>query len=275
MKISWWLWRQSHLSVGAMYHHSLLPVAIRNSPSHTTSPPTYAFPSIFAIPNRFCSFTSVILMTNVSPAITGFRNLTLSIPAKKKFSREPPTSGCNITRPPTWAIACDQQQIHNRWTRDIDNLVYEPWPRNVTILVIKLAQLGTLIYKIVDLVIKFQKTLVFFFFDTVCFAPIRNSERSCQQKVYCFVWITQWGKDKHNQVSWCLPVPSSQDGGVLKHFWPKSFPWAATCNTTWKLRPQMVLFISALVDDFLSRAVVSRKFKYPCSQSSSIHGKCN
>lgn len=171
MKISWWLWRQSHLSVGAMYHHSLLPVAIRNSPSHTTSPPTYAFPSIFAIPNRFCSFTSVILMTNVSPAITGFRNLTLSIPAKKKFSREPPTSGCNITRPPTWAIACDQQQIHNRWTRDIDNLVYEPWPRNVTILVIKLAQLGTLIYKIVDLVIKFQKTFVFFFFFYTVFCP--------------------------------------------------------------------------------------------------------
>jgi hypothetical protein len=29
----------------------------------------------------------------------------LSIPAKKKFSREPPTSGCNITKPPTCANA--------------------------------------------------------------------------------------------------------------------------------------------------------------------------
>ncbi|RDX58144.1 Chlorophyll a-b binding protein CP24 10A, chloroplastic, partial [Mucuna pruriens] len=52
---------------------------------------------------------SVILITKVSPAITGFRNRTLSIPAKKKLSREPPTSGCNMTKPPTCAIACSKR----------------------------------------------------------------------------------------------------------------------------------------------------------------------
>ena len=30
------------------------------------SPPTYVFPSIFAIPNGFCSLMSVILVTKVS-----------------------------------------------------------------------------------------------------------------------------------------------------------------------------------------------------------------
>uniref|UniRef100_A0A8R7PI83 Uncharacterized protein n=1 Tax=Triticum urartu TaxID=4572 RepID=A0A8R7PI83_TRIUA len=44
-------------------------------------------------------------MTRVSPAITGFLNLTLSTPAKKKLSWDPPTSGCSITMPPTWAMA--------------------------------------------------------------------------------------------------------------------------------------------------------------------------
>jgi hypothetical protein len=52
------------------------------------------------------TFVRAILMTNVSPAITGFPNLTLLIPAKKKLSHDSPTSGCSITRPPTWAIAC-------------------------------------------------------------------------------------------------------------------------------------------------------------------------
>lgn len=109
-----WFWHHSETIYSSLGrdvlalgdHHSLAdPVAIKNSPSHTRFPPTYAFPSIFAIPKRFCNLVSVILMIKVSPAITGFRNLTLSIPAKKKFSREPPTSGCSITRPPTWAIA--------------------------------------------------------------------------------------------------------------------------------------------------------------------------
>lgn len=52
------------------------PSAIRNSPSQTTSFPTYALPSIFAIPNRFWSLMSVIRITRVSPATTGFRNRT-------------------------------------------------------------------------------------------------------------------------------------------------------------------------------------------------------
>ncbi|KAG5057726.1 hypothetical protein JHK86_012722 [Glycine max] len=60
---------------------------------------------------------SVILITKVSPAITGFLNRTLSIPAKKKFSREPPTSGCNITKPPTCAIAC----IKDNSTEPLEN----------------------------------------------------------------------------------------------------------------------------------------------------------
>lgn len=102
----WWFPRKLVDTQSIKYwDNQVLPVAIKNSPSHTKSVPTYAFPSIFAIPNRFCSLISVILITKVSPAMTGFLNLTLSTPAKKKFSREPPTSGCSITRPPTWAIA--------------------------------------------------------------------------------------------------------------------------------------------------------------------------
>lgn len=68
-----------------------LPGAVKNSPLQTTSPTTYLIPSIFAIPNLFCSLISVIHIAKASPATTGFLNLCLS--QQKKFSLKPPTSG--------------------------------------------------------------------------------------------------------------------------------------------------------------------------------------
>lgn len=51
-------WKRKTLTIGTAkitmtLEDQSLPIAIKNSPSHTTSPPTYAFPSIFAIPKRF------------------------------------------------------------------------------------------------------------------------------------------------------------------------------------------------------------------------------
>lgn len=68
-----------------------LPGAVKNSPLQTTSPTTYLIPSIFAIPNLFCSLISVIHIAKASPATTGFLNLCLS--QQKKFYLKPPTSG--------------------------------------------------------------------------------------------------------------------------------------------------------------------------------------
>lgn len=93
-------------------NYSYLPIMSIRSASQTNCPSTYAFPSSFAMPNFFCSFVRVTRRSSVSPGTTGFRQRTLSTPAKKKFSLLPPTSGERRTIPPTWASACRDK---SRW----------------------------------------------------------------------------------------------------------------------------------------------------------------